>query len=113
MVVLWVDEDYDKEKMNELLKVSTPKTVVENAIKYFNNPDIKVYLSPHKNKKYSIYNPNTKKLTSFGDIRYEDFTYHKNLDRQKSYLNRAMRIKGNWKDDPYSANSLSIHLLWM
>jgi len=113
MVVLWLDEDYSKEKLEALLKVSNPKTVIENAIKYFNNPDIRVYLSTHKNKKYSIYNPNTKKIVSFGDIRYEDFTKSQDLNRQKAYLNRATKIKGKWKDDPYSANSLAIHLLWM
>ena len=40
----------DKDKYEELLRVSNPKRVIENAIKYFNNPDIKVYLSTNKNK---------------------------------------------------------------
>jgi hypothetical protein len=31
---------------------------------------------------------------------------------KKSYLARATKIKGKWKDDPYSANSLAIRVLW-
>ena len=38
----------DKDKYEELLKVSNPKKVIENAIKYFNNPNIEIYLSPLK-----------------------------------------------------------------
>jgi hypothetical protein len=28
------------------------------------------------------------------------------------YLKRALSIKGNWKDNPYSPNYLSLLLLW-
>ena len=31
---------------------------------------------------------------------------------RKSYLARATKIKGNWKEDPFSPNNLAIHLLW-
>jgi hypothetical protein len=33
--------------------------------------------------------------------------------RRDRYLRRAMNISGNWYEDPYSANMLSINLLWM
>ncbi len=39
---------HDKDKYEELLKVSNPKKVVENAIKYLNDPDIVLYISTHK-----------------------------------------------------------------
>jgi hypothetical protein len=45
----------NKDKYEELIKVSNPKKVIENAIKYFNDPNIEIYLSPSKNKKYMIY----------------------------------------------------------
>jgi hypothetical protein len=32
--------------------------------------------------------------------------------KQKDYLARATKIKGNWKKDKYSPNSLAIALLW-
>ena len=70
--------DDNKYKLNQLLEVSDPKRVIINAQKYFKDPNIKVYLSPDKNKKYAIYDPNINKLISFGSILYEDYTKHKN-----------------------------------
>lgn len=32
--------------------------------------------------------------------------------KQKSYLARATKIKGDWKKDKFSPNSLAVHLLW-
>jgi hypothetical protein len=52
------------------------------------------------------------KWVHFGDTNYEDYTYHQNETRRQNYLNRANNIKGNWANDPYSANNLSINLLW-
>ena len=114
--LLWCDEDDDgyKDKLEQLLKISNPKEVIKNAQKYFNNPDIKVYLSNSKNKKYSIYDPINKKLVHFGQFYppMEDFTFHNDPQRRERYLKRAMNIKGNWKSNPYSPNNLSINLLW-
>ena len=112
--LLWYDEDDEnyKEKLEQLLKVSNPKEVIMKAKHYFNNPDIKVYLSNRKDKKYAIYDPNNKKLVHFGHIKYEDYTMHKDDKRRKNYLLRASNIKGTWKNDPYSPNNLSIHLNW-
>jgi hypothetical protein len=104
--------DANKYKLNQLLEVSDPKTVIQNAQKYFKDPFIKVYLSPDKHKKYAIYNPILNKLVSFGHIDYEDYTKHKNEIRRENYLKRASNMRGNWKINPYSPNNLSIHLLW-
>ena len=38
--------------------------------------------------------------------------YRTALTRRMLYLTRALRIKGNWKADPYSPNNLAIYLLW-
>ena len=113
--LLWYDEDDSyKDKLEQLKKISNPKEVIKNAQRYFNNPDIKVYLSNRKNKKYAIYDPINKKLVHFGqfDPPMEDFTYHKNDIRRENYLKRASHIKGNWKNNPYSANNMSMHILW-
>lgn len=114
--LLWYDEDDEnyKDKLEQLLKVSNPKEVIKKAQQYFNNPDIKVYLSNKKNKKYAIYDPNNKKLVHFGRMNppMEDFTMHKNAKRRESYLARASHIKGDWKNNKYSPNSMSINLLW-
>ena len=39
-------------------------------------------------------------------------TKHKNKTRRKNYLTRSRKIKGDWKNNKYSANNLAIHLLW-
>jgi hypothetical protein len=98
-------------KLNELLKISNPKKVIENAHKYLGIDA--VYISTHKNKKYSIINPKTNKFTHFGSFLppMEDFTFHSNLQRRDNYLKRAMNIRGNWRNDKYSPNYLSINLL--
>ena len=52
------------------------------------------------------------KWINFGQLGYEDFTKHKDNERRDRYLKRATHIKGNWKNDKYSPNNLSIHILW-
>jgi hypothetical protein len=101
-------------KLSKLLEVSDPKQVILNAKRYFNDPNIKVYLSPEKNKKYAIINPYTNKLVSFGQMNppMEDYTKHHDEQRRNNYLKRASNIKGNWKNDPYSKNNMAINLLW-
>ena len=112
--LLWYDEEDEnyKEKLKQLSEVSNPKEVIKKAQQYFNNPDIKVYLSNRKNKKYAIYDPINNKLVHFGNINYEDYTMHKDDRRRQNYLLRASNIKGNWKNNPYSPNRLSIALTW-
>jgi len=53
------------------------------------------------------------KYVHFGDKRYKDFTQdNKNKDRQQNYLKRSGNIKGNWKNNKYSPNNLSMNILW-
>ena len=103
---------HDKDKYEQLLKVSNPKKVIENAIKYFNDPNIEINLSTVKNKKYMIMNMDTMKKVHFGHIDYQDFTKHNDLKRREAYLNRAYNIRGKWMENKYSPNNLSIALLW-
>jgi len=116
MARLWYDEDQENvnEKIKQLLKISNPKKVIENAQQYFNDPNIKVYLSTRKKSKYAIYDPINKKLVHFGqfDPPMEDYTKHLDDKRRQNYLSRASNIRGNWKSNPYSANNMSIHILW-
>lgn len=94
----------------EILKWSNPVQVRKNADKYFSKDTI-IYLSNRKDKKYMLQNPDGKWI-HFGAFGMEDFTRHKDEERRKRYLARATKIKGNWKDNPYSPNNISIHLLW-
>jgi hypothetical protein len=90
---------YDEEqpdvevKIKHLLDLSSPKKVIENAKRYFDNPDIKVYLSSSKTSKYAIYDPVNKKMFHFGNIYYEDYSKHLSETHRKNYILRASHIK--------------------
>jgi tRNA U34 5-carboxymethylaminomethyl modifying GTPase MnmE/TrmE len=99
------------EKYLLLRNKSDFKTAQEKAEKYLGK-DALLKISEEKNKKYQVLNPSTNKYVSFGDIRYEDYTKHKDPVRRQSYLKRATKIKGDWKIDKYSPNSLAINILW-
>ena len=89
---------------------SNPLTAQKQAFKIY-GPTAILYRSGTKNKKYAIKSPNGK-IVNFGQMGYEDFTKHNDPVRKIRYLNRSSKIKGDWKDDPYSPNNLSMRLLW-
>jgi hypothetical protein len=91
-----------------ILKVSDPIEVKRRGYEIYNRP---VFLSYRKYKKYMIEDDNGK-YRHFGDMRYEDGTYHKNPTRILSYHKRMSNIKGNWRNDPFSPNILSLVLTW-
>jgi len=95
---------------DEIWTWSNPLTAQEKAFRLY-GPTAILYRSKAKNKKYAIINPSGK-IVNFGQIGYEDFLKHKNLDRRNSYLTRTANMKGNWKEDGYSANNLSRNILW-
>jgi hypothetical protein len=99
------------EKLQDLIKYSNPHRVQQKAKEYFGS-NIPIYISSKKDKKYMVEDPNTNKLVHFGQMGYEDHTKHQDEKRRQNYLNRSKNIRGNWKDNPYSPNNLSIHLLW-
>jgi len=100
---------YSKDK--EILKWSNPSEVLKKKNKYLGE-DIPLYLSSRKDKKYMVLNPTTNKFVHFGQIGYEDFTKSNNLIKRDNYLKRSKNIKGDWKDNKYSPNNLSINILW-
>lgn len=85
--------------------------VIRNAKKYLGD-DVVILPSTRTNKKYMVMDPTTGGYIHFGDKRYEDFTQHHNLVRQRNYLARSYGIRGDWKKDKYSANNLSREILW-
>jgi hypothetical protein len=82
----------------------------ENAKRYLGKDTI-LYRSTRKNKKFMVHNK-VNQFVHFGQMGYEDFTYHQDKIRQKNYLTRATHLRGNWKSNKYSPNNLSIHILW-
>lgn len=91
-----------------LLKVSDPVEVKRRAYEIYNRP---VFISTRKYKKYMIEDDNGK-FRHFGDRRYLDFTKHKDEERRERYWKRMSSIKGNWRNDEFSPNNLSLVLLW-
>ena len=101
------------QKYTELLAVSNPKQVSLNLKRYFKNEKVvpNLLISTRKNKKFMVVSPDGRR-SHFGDIAYQDYTKHRDKDRQLRYLTRANAIRGNWANDKYSPNNLSINLLW-
>jgi len=97
-------------KDDNLYKISNPKEAQKEAFRYL-GPTAILYKSEKPKKKYKILNPNNNKFIHFGSD-MEDYLYHQNEIRRENYLKRASNIKGNWKNDPYSRNNLSINILW-
>jgi hypothetical protein len=99
-------------KINILDNVSNINIVKKKALKNYGTSDVKPSTRMlSSNKKYMIRN-NDGKYIHFGDIRYEDYTHHKDKQRRDNYLKRAVNMHGKWINDPFSPNWLSILLLW-
>ena len=96
--------------MEKICDVSDPELVLKQLKKYYGD-EVDLYLSTSKNKKYMVFNEQGKKI-HFGSIIHEDYTKHKDKKRRLNYLKRASNIKGNWRQNPFSPNMLSIILLW-
>ena len=94
--------------MENLLRYSNFQTVNKTANKLYKR---NVFLSTRKDKKYMIMN-DANKWVHFGQLGYQDFTKHLDEKRRLNYLKRSTKIKGNWKENIFSPNNLSINLLW-
>ena len=99
-----------EDKYEKLIQISNPEKVRKNLNKYLGK-NIPLYISTRRTKKYMIQRPDGKYI-HFGQMGYEDYTKHQTKIKRIAYLTRATNIRGNWRDDPYSPNQLSINLLW-
>ena len=90
-------------------EVSDVDRVRKNFRKYKGEDDVKLKLSDKPNKKFMVIKDNKK--IHFGST-YPDFTKTRNNNQKKRYIARASNIEGNWADNKYSPNNLSINLLW-
>lgn len=94
-----------------LYEYSNPRKAQKNATERYGAT---IYKSTRLTKKYMILNPETNKYIHFGSLKpaYEDYLKHNDDTRRYKYLKRAMNIKGEWKSNRYSPNTLSILILW-
>lgn len=86
------------------------------AKKYGYNPKNVMFADNNKNK-LMILTDDGRKMR-FGSVGNGDFILHtfenkdKGLKERQKYLARATKIKGNWRDDKFSANNLALKILW-
>jgi hypothetical protein len=112
-IFLHATKAYHISKSDKLYKYSNPISAQRAAYQYLGKNAI-IYKSINPKKKYMIFDPHNEKWIYFGtmDPAMEDFTKHKDPERRRRYLLRAGNMNGNWRSNPYSANNLSIHVLW-
>jgi len=99
------------EAIEKIKKLKTKSNIQEVArrAKQIYGDDVVLYISDRKNKKYMILEPKTEKWMHFGDIRYEDFTYHGDNDRRERFQIRNHK----WSKEPkYSPGYMAYYLLW-
>ena len=93
--------------MDRICEVSNPEIVLKQLKKYYGN-HVDLYLSTSKNKKYMVFDEDSKKV-HFGSMLYQDYTKHKDNKRRENFRNRNKR----WADaDKYTPAHLSFYLLW-
>ena len=97
-------------KESELVKISNPATVKRKFTAYSAGDGAKLMISSRSDKKYKVITPDGKTV-HFGST-LEDYTKHGDNVRRQAYLKRSAGIRGNWKLDKYSANSLARNILW-
>ena len=100
-----------KNYSKNLTRYSNPRIAQHMAYKYLGKT-AKLYPAKNPVKKYSIFDPIHKKWINFGQLGYEDYTKHHDKKSRKNYLTRTKSMRGNWKNNKYSANNLSREILW-
>lgn len=102
-------------KLSDLVKISDPAEVKRRFEKYRGSAKAEISVSPRVDKKYKV------RVAAAGGVRgrivhigstMADFTKHADEAKRKSYLARSAGIKGEWRDDKWSANNLSRALMW-
>lgn len=97
-------------KLHPLRTYSQPTEVQRKADRYFGH-HVPVFVSERPTKKYQLQRPDGG-WVHFGEMGYEDFTKHKDVERRRNYLRRSAHIEGAWKHNRYSPNQLTRRLLW-
>lgn len=96
---------------NNIQNVSDPKKALINAKKYLGS-NVILDWSDKPKYKFKVFDTNKNKWVYFGSMQYQDYLKHNDEIRKKNYLLRSGNMKGNWKDNKYSANNLSRNILW-
>ena len=119
-----------EEKLQNIYKYEPKKYLrsVKNALRrstIYTEDDIRsVDFSNKKNKKLMMRNPEINKFVHWGNPDYGDFLIWKHLSKnglvdanypymkQNTYWKSHSKIGGNWHNNKYSANRLSLYGNW-
>lgn len=104
-------KDVKNPKYKKVNEISNIKKAQENATKIYGKLGT-LFLSEKEDKKYKIYDPLNKKFIHFGS-KLKDYLKTNDENRRYNYLRRAMNIEGEWRNNPFSPNNLSIYINWM
>ena len=102
----------DEEKYNLInQKYSNVEKVSDNLnIVFDNDPNLEFKISTRKNKKYMVKGEFSRnKWIHFGQMGYQDYTYHNNDIRRLNFKNRNIRWSNSKVDSPAF---LSYYILW-
>jgi hypothetical protein len=91
-------------KLKKLYEYSDPEEVNRKAMLLHLN---EIHPSSRKDKKYMVFDGH--KMIHFGQMGYEDYTYHGDLKRKQNF--RKRNIKWGYASK-YSPAWLSFYLLW-
>lgn len=112
---MWVYFLHSRQRMDKysrLVMYSDPEQAQRRAHAYLGKRWGKLWISDRPEKKYMVWDPRRQRMVHFGQMGYEDYTRHRDARRRQSYLARTAGIRGPWREDLYSANNLSRHILW-
>lgn len=116
---------FEQKLLNHGYDPSQYMAMVKRNIKYYYDEPLEVKFCDDGKHKIQIMNPVTKKWVKFGGYDNLDFLMYQMLEKKKkvpkltadvkqqAYLARATKIKGRWKENPYSPNMFAIYILWM
>ena len=95
---------------DEKLEEIEPYTDIEKVRKIAHKMNLNmVYPSTRKDKKYMIRDPLSRKFIHFGQMGYQDYSRHMDIERKNKFKNRNKK----WADaEIYSPAFLSYWLLW-
>lgn len=117
-------------KLADLVKVSDPDEVAKRFKAYRGKDKATIEPSPREDKKYMVRVAATLRSHRSANAELDgvagatrgraihfgstlpDYTKHGDEKRRQAYLTRSAGIKGDWRDDKWSANNLARALLW-
>ena len=95
------------DKLKKIKQVSNINKVLKNMKIY--KIDSNLFISPRKNAKFYVIDPDTNKKIHFGNINYQDYTFTQDKEKLRKFKIRNHKWANS---DKYSPAYLSYWILW-